>query len=248
MKDLTQRLLFLTASAAILAVCWKAVPAGENAAEPLEDGPPRDVPFYTHYDEVGNLQLELYFDPGTGQGKGARYDWDSLDGQREVPVLYPFTFDSTSPDEAWGWLDAWQEPYSVKTIWGTDGAEAVEGYQETWEYDDSGKPVRFSSQGSIDDPNFTTPVRVLEFEFFYREDGSLCRKSYHHESWLFGTTGSTAKAYYDGLERPVFVRCYITHGSLEFYYIYQSESRGPDYCLCLDFNGGECWAELHPYE
>lgn len=83
--------------------------------EPSEESSAWDAPFYTYYGEAGNLQLELYFDPETGRGRG---------------------------------------PGMIGTPW----------------------------------------------------------------------TGSLAKAYYDELERPMFVRCYITHSSLEFYYIYQSES------------------------
>lgn len=276
MKGMGQRLLFLVASAAVMAGALKAVcqEERETAAELhspprvqeetaiseqkpeqrelslAENGPAWDTPFYTYHDEAGNLQLELYFDAETGRGQGTRYDWDSWDGQRAVPALYTFSFDSASPDEAWGFLDAWQAPYSVMSVWGTDGAEDVEDYQEFWEYDADGKPARFYSQGGIDDPNFEAPVRVLEFEFFYREDGSLYRKSYYHNSWLFGTTGSPAEVYYDELERPVFVRCYITHGHLEFYYLYTKANPQPDCCLYLDFFGGETslYAVFHPYE
>lgn len=274
MKGMRQRLLFLAVSAVMLAVCRNTAPGEkdpvyqpvfrgqgepasavqvrgteENTDQP-KNGPAWDTPFYTYCDEAGNLQLELYLDTETGQGFGTRYDWDSWDGQRAVPALYTFSFDSASPDEAWGFLDAWQAPYSVMSVWGTDGSELVEDYQAFWEYDTDGRPVRFRSQGGIDDSNFEAPVRVLEFAFFYREDGSLCRKSYHHEPWLFGTTGSSAEVYYDELERPVFARCYITHGHLEFYYLYTKETPQPDCCLYLDFFSGETslYAVFHPYE
>lgn len=267
-----QRLLFLAASAVMLAVCWKAAPGetgpvyppvsqeqerpapavqmpAEKAAPSLpEDSLAWDTPFYTYYDEAGELQLELYFDPESGRGRGTRYDWNGPDGRRKVPEPWTFAFDAVSPDEAWPWLGVWQEPYAVQSVWGTDGAEAAADYQETWEYDSAGKPVRVCAQGVIDDPHFEGPARLLELAWFYREDGTLCRKSYYHESWLFGTTYASAEAYYDELERPVFVRGYITHGTLEFYYLYTGESQQPDYGLCLDFNGGYGpYTELHPY-
>ena len=91
-----QRLPFLLAGAAVIAACLpKGTPGGgtertasqprqtagvavaAGGAEPEqaapEAGPARDMPFYTYRDEDGNLQLELYLDPETGQGWGARY-------------------------------------------------------------------------------------------------------------------------------------------------------------------------------
>lgn len=256
MERMYQRLLFLAASMALLAVCWKAAP-GEGAPAPAaqtlgteagadrpEGGPAWNTPFYTYCDEAGNLQLELYFDQAAGQGRGTRY-------VREAGETAAYSFSLSVPGRElyMGALDFLPYKEDVSSCQGTNGAEMAEDYQEFWEYDAGGKPVRFFSQGFLDDPHLPEqPADLITVDFFYREDGSLCRKSYSHNAWLFGTTGCSAEVWYDALERPAFANCYITHGSLEYYYIYAGEDPQPDCCLCLDFCGGDrpC-AELHAY-
>lgn len=98
----------------------------------------------------------------------------------------------------------------------------MEDYRESWEYSDDGKPLRFRAQGSSGDPALESPVQVIAVDFFYWEDGSLCRKHYRHNAYLMGTTGS-----------------------LEYYDLYTGDSPEPDCCLYLDFFGEDCLAELY---
>ena len=259
-----QRLLFLLAGAAVIAACLpKGTPGGgtertasqprqtagaavaAGGAEPEqaapEAGPARDMPFYTYRDEDGNLQLELYLDPETGQGWGARYVHSG--GETEAKA-YSFSLNAredTPPEDA----PPVPDKDSVRFCRETDGAELVEDYRESWEYSDDGKPLRFRAQGSSGDPALENPVQVIAVDFFYREDGSLRRKHYWHNAYLMGTTGSPADIFYDVLERPVYAECYITHGGLEYYYLYTGDAREPDCCLYLDFFGEDCLAELY---
>lgn len=271
MKDMSRRLLVLAVLAAAGA-CWMLMPPTEKtpdglpegqvpAAEPVPivrplemepqeemvlpaDSSVWDAPFYTYQDEAGNSQLELYFDPETGQGWGTRYiRREGETGLREdapsftVSGEYCMWNPEFLPDKTY-----------VKSYGGTDGSETVEDYREFWEYDADGRPLRFYAQGNSDDPVLKDPVKVVDVAFSYRENGTLCRKSCWHNSYLLGTTGFSVDIVYDEWERPVFADCYITHGSLEYYYLYTGENPQPDYCLCLDFfGGGDVYAELHAY-
>ena len=42
-------------------------------------------------------------------------------------------------------------------------------------------------------------------------------------------------------------RAYITHGSLDYYYIYEGENAAPAYRLCLDDNLGTWFPEMARY-
>ena len=223
-----QRLLFLTAAAAVIAACLPR--ASEESAA-------RDTTLSVYDRETGALQLCL--DRETGHGE--RY-------VRQVGEagLWEFTYTFDLPEEArTGELPFFPEKGEVTSYLGTNGAELVTDYGMFWEYDAGGKPLRFCSRGNSGDPGLEDPVDVVRVEFIYREDGTLRRKDLWHNAFLMGTTGSTAEITYDELERPVFARCYITHGSLEYYYFYTGEAAQPDSCLCLDLDGDHCRAELY---
>ena len=66
------------------------------------------------------------------------------------------------------------------------------------------------------------------------------------DALLFGTTYSPAYLYYDRRERVTRIDCYITHGSLEYYFFYKDDGDRPDYCLKLDFMG-DCLAGMVRY-
>ena len=234
-----QRLLFLAASAAVLTACLLiGTPDSGVPEEAISAG---DTPFYTFYDGAGNLQLELYLDPETGQGRGTRHV------RREGEAgLWEYTYSFTLAGEnSMGEPAFFPDKAYVGSCLGTDGSELVEDYRESWEYREDGQPLRFYAQGVSDDPQLAAPTDVVTVDFFYRQDGSLCRKHYWHNTYLMGTTGSPADIFYDALERPVYAECYITHGSLEYYYLYAADSLEPEGCLCLDFFGEDCLAELH---
>lgn len=114
----------------------------------------------------------------------------------------------------------------------------IENYEEIIEYTKNGKPDYFESKGIItyiDEEDIET---LLSIDFVYKDDGTLIYKDYYHNSFAFGTTNCNMNLYYDELERIKYESDYITHGSIEYYYIYKDNSKKPSYCLSLDDNLG----------
>ena len=64
---------------------------------------------------------------------------------------------------------------------------------------------------------------------------------------LFGTTGSSREFFCDEAGRLCYERAYITHGSLDCYYIYEGENAAPAYGLSLDDNPGTWFPEMARY-
>lgn len=58
---------------------------------------------------------------------------------------------------------------------------------------------------------------------------------------------SSRQSHYDEGERLIYEHCYVTHGSVDYYYIYEEESEIPAYCLIIDHNTGLLCAELLEY-
>lgn len=195
--------------------------------------------FYQYYDSSGNLQLELYLDEETGSGCGIAYNSHQGEEGREP---HEFAFDTCR-------LEIWEEtdPFSLKAVDGTDGADRVKDYGELCEYTESGQIEHFRSWGDIDWLVESGGVQtILEINFTYREDGTLACKEYYHNGYLFGSTCGSMDSFFDEKERLVYEEAYITHGSLENYYIYTDDSTKPSYRLFLDW-AGECYPDMIQY-
>ena len=203
--------------------------------------------YYTPLDDT--LQLQLWFDPETGKGCGFRYVWEGTDGPLAVPDIYAFGFHGvTAPTE---WDDPYTcgllgnaDAYSVLTPWGADGSEAVSDFRSEYSYRADGKPEKFQATGTDESGN---QVDVLDVTFSYWDDGSFLSKSYFHNQMLFGTTYSSTQMYYTSYERLTYARTYITHGSLQFFYLYDGENTSPAYCLMLDDDCGLYFPTMFRY-
>ncbi len=201
-------------------------------------------PFYQYHDENGELQLELYYNEGTCKGCGIRYD----PGGNQNPQGFKFDgskmeeYDSEFLKER---LNA--DPYELLANGGVDLSkdEWIEDYEENIEYMSDGRPKHFTSQGWItyvDDEHETQ--KLLEIEFTYREDGTLRRRDYAHNMMALETWHSVTHSFYDTQERLLYEDCYITHGSMDYYYIYQDDKEQPTYCLMLDHDLGVIHATM----
>ena len=201
-------------------------------------------PFYQYHDENGELQLELYYNEGTCKGCGIRYD----PGGNQNPQGFKFDgskmeeYDSEFLKER---LNA--DPYELLANGGVDLAkdEWIDDYEENIEYLSDGRPKHFKSQGWItyvDDEHETQ--KLLEIEFTYREDGTLRRRDYAHNMMALETWHSVTHSFYDTQERLLYEDCYITHGSMDYYYIYQDDKEQPTYCLMLDHDLGVIHATM----
>lgn len=183
------------------------------------------APFYQYYDEDGTLWLELYYDMEKGSGVGIFYGVFSMSG-----------FDVGEYER-----EVWRD-YKFSVMTEEYDASSLAEYAEYNTYNERGQLTHFYSEGVIegwaDSPYLD---KAVEIEFIYREDGTLERKRCLYNHRLFGTTRSTETYFYDSDERLVYVSAYITHGTLEDYYIYDVGSEDPSYRLTVDHQGWNAW-------
>lgn len=209
----------------------------------LEDAGFADkVPFYEYFDEdSGELQLVLYYDESDGTGGGVCY----YPSQDSFHTPEGFLFDRANTlqrsDDFFTLLTerADADPYVVASPDGYDPAQdaEIEYYQEQIQYTDDGKPQHFLAQGWISymDPEDTISD-IVKIDWEYRENGSLKHRSYGRHYGVHDTYNSTVQGDYDTQERVVFEHGYITHGSVDYYYIYNEDNTAPDYYLYIDHN------------
>ena len=186
-------------------------------------------PFYVHTEEDGYPFMELYFDEEREIGCGIRYG-ENVSGN----VICGFAFDQCL-EVSWHARD----PFSVLSVYGITGENSVTDYQEKYEYDEEGRLLSFLSTGTPADIEREEwqNISIISVDFTYDDQGRLREKLYGHSTnpeLPFGTTYSSQVSHYDEVERLAHTRSYITHGSLEGYYIYQDDSEVPAYYLELD--------------
>lgn len=195
-------------------------------------------PDYESYDERGDLRLELYVNEAEGTACGFAHDYRYTYDLEKREYLYGFTVDSI-------WEQEWEEPdpFNMKAVDGTDGADQVEEYEENLDYREDGQPDYFESRGYIEwlkDGGETEGVKdtLLQISYIYRDDGTLFYRGYRHNSQVFGTTFLNLNSYYDERGRIRYEDGYITHGTYYYYYFYEDNGKKPKYCLALDDNLG----------
>ncbi|MDE7113301.1 MAG: hypothetical protein K2O57_03845, partial [Acetatifactor sp.] len=205
----------------------------------LEDyGFEDSTPMYQYYDLYHNLRLELYMDEATEQFCGIAYAYYIDDEKGKWAKMYGFTV-NTVLEQEWAGADA----FSMKTVYGDEGTDYTKNYEEIIEYTSNGLPDYFCYQGVVEarGENGETPKElstVVEIDYIYRDDGTLFYRQYWHDPMEFGTTLCSLNSFYDERGRVVYENGYITHGKLEYYYIYENEEEKPAYCLILDHNVG----------
>lgn len=201
-------------------------------------------PMYQYYDRYHNRQLELYLDEKTGKGCGIIYNYQFTSKLQKTVELYGVAINTIKEQEWKG-----REPFSLKSVYGTDGREnQFEDYQEICKYTKNGKLDHFTSQ-RVENWNQEEQIcNILNIDFIYREDGTLYRRDYGHDDLIFGSTYCSIGSLYDNQERVIFEHCYITHGSIEYYYIYENDSKKPTYRLGLDYNMNMTDPELVRYQ
>ncbi len=195
-------------------------------------------PFYQYYDNRGNLQLELYLDEESGKGCGLIYDYYYTYQLEKRKSAYGFAFDAVYQGE---WEAA--DPYILTTVGGSTGEDEGREYEDITEYTEDGKIDYYKSMAFVDwiGPDVKEEKdTLLEINYIYRDDGTLYYRNYHHNSMVFETTFCGIDSFYDELGRVVYESGYITHGSIEEYYIYDDGGKEPKYYLLLDDNLGYC--------
>ena len=186
-------------------------------------------PFYVHTEEDGYPFMKLYYDEEREIGCGIRYG-ENVSGN----VICGFAFDHCL-EVSWHKRD----PFSVLSVYGTTGESGVTDYQENYEYDEEGRLLSFQSTGTptdIDGEEWKN-MRLITVNFSYDDQGRLREKEYWHSTSPhahFSTTYASQSSYYDERGRLAHTGSYVTHGSLEGYYIYQGNDDAPAYYLELD--------------
>ena len=207
-------------------------------------------PFYQYYDHYGNLKIELYLDESAGKGCGFQYSYGfNYDLEKVIWSINGFNFEGIRTIE---WED---DTFSLLTWEGTDAREHEDVTQVIYGYADNGELSSYEVRGITEYVRFQWEEGVeslddtlLSIDWVYRSDGTLYRKYYHHDPMSFATTGQSQWVYYDKLGRPVYRDEYITHGSYDYYYIYDGENITPKYCLSLDQNGGYSIPVMYVYQ
>ena len=191
-------------------------------------------PIYQYFNVQNDLELELYLDEETGWGCGLVHWYGYTKDRGKIDHPRGFAFSSIR-DADWEETD----PFDLKSVQGTTGENQVIAYEENLEYTENNKPDYFESKGVItwlkDGHDGEDKDSIIRINFIYRDDGTLFYRSYSHNPYMFGTGCMSMYSYYDEAERIVYEYEYITHGALEFYYIYEGAGRKPKYCLQLDY-------------
>lgn len=206
-----------------------------------------DEPFYKVYAE-GDLVLTMYYDEETELGC-------VISGSRGLEGAC-FQGATTAEWNGYLWGD-YTDPVVVHLDERLRPQDYMEDYHydEIKEYDDAGRLVEYrvtniddyikeecsSAKDSYDGWN-----DALKVTYEYQPNGELAYREYVHNSYIFGTTQSVLQTWFDEQGRPVYECAYITHGALEWFYIYEDEDEIPEYILSTDFGWGP--AELTQYK
>ena len=198
-----------------------------------------DEPFYEVYAE-GDLVLTLYYDKETELGcaiAGSRWnegacfqgateeEWNGyLWGDYMDPVVI-YLDERLRPEDYMG-------DYHYDEIKEYDEAGRIVEYRVT-NIDDYMKEECSSANDSYDGWN-----DALKVSYEYQANGELAYREYFHNCYIFGTTQSSLLTWFDVQGRPVYECAYITHGALEWFYIYEDEDEIPEYILSTDFGWG----------
>lgn len=200
----------------------------ESREEFLSDyGFAGSAPIYEFYDRMDNLRLELY-------GKESE---DLFCG-----ILYRYFYDSKKEKcfQMTGFaVDDIEDAKWVDDTWSLADSLDDSDYEKSMEYTTDNKPAYFLVKGNDGTGEKEGEhVMLMQILYIYRDDGTLYDRHYRHNSYWAGSTRSSVDSLYNERERLVYEQAYITHGTLEDYYIYPDDSDKPAYCLEFDYAGG----------
>lgn len=187
-------------------------------------------PFFISEEAAGIPALTLYYNEKTETGIGFLGE--------EPCTAFGFSGVVSASEGMQGVWERWETAGAVPPM-----GEPVEikGYHAEREYDTAGRLIRFRSYGDLSDIGQPEEAWITDAEYAYSENGVLRRRKWARNPWAneAGTTYLSIESCFDLLGRVAYENCYITHGSMEFYYIYEGDSMDPVYCLFLDLEWRE---------
>ncbi len=210
-------------------------------------------PYYQYYDALGRLELELYLDETAQRGCGFLYAYYRNYALERVVECQGFLFEGIGQSV---WED---DTYSRLVYDGGNAAECENVTRVTSADTADGRPLSYEVRGVTDTvqslwaegiTSESADENLLSIDWLYRGDGSLYRREYSHNPMVFSTTAQVRTIYYDEHERPVYRYEYITHGSLDSYYLYEGDVAVPKYGLVFDHDASApaVLAQLLSYE
>lgn len=205
-----------------------------------------DKPFWEYHTEEGSLQLVLYYDETSKEGCGVRY----YPGVDKPEGGFRF-LGEISDEPQYSVMEAWVDLASNSTLSckRSTGKTAVSEYEEfrecfeNWPYD----MKHFASKGIVKSAEDGKASSLVEIDWTYRNDETLQRKEYQHNSRVFGTYRSSAEYYYGEDEKLLYQKFKTDYGNGEVYYIYGEDELVPECYLHIDQNQG-ILAELVSYD
>lgn len=215
----------------------------QNEAAFIENnGFGNEDPFFEYRIPGEKKRLVFYYDKESQKGCGIRYY--KRDPSTFITAgKYGFVFRGIQNSTEEHVPADYQKPVSVD---GTNGSEGIDDFKENTEYDNEGKLIHYDSAGILSflDENAKESESVLWIDYEYYDNGNLKSRSYWHNGSVFGTSYMTWNSYFDETGRIVYEDIYLTHGSLDIYYIYSDNSDKPAYILKLDNCSGEWMPEF----
>lgn len=195
------------------------------------------LPYHEFYAD-GELKMTLYYNADEQLGCGDYGDGWGVCFQGKDEASWDGYF--------WG---DYMEPVIVYSNERPEDYMGAHTYDEVKEYDDAGRLVEYRVTNIADLTAECVDIESLQdstvlwndaviVNYSYRDDGTFAYRDYHHNTYLFGTTASTLETWFDEQGRPVYERAYITHGSLNWYYIYEDDDEIPEFVLETDAGGG----------
>lgn len=137
------------------------------------------------------------------------------------------------------------DPYTFLSLEGDTGETCVDGYREEREYDNNGNLIRQTAYGVL--PNWEEDGEqvILDFEYTYNNDNILIYWEQYQHSRLWGTQYCSRRYYYDQSGKLLYLSAYLTHGGVDYYYIYDGEEE-PKYIITADSFGGYMYMCEYP--
>lgn len=189
------------------------------------------MPFFQYFDEdSGALQLVLYYNECDGTGGGVCY-YPNQEKKRMPEGFLFHSVDKLQPGDTFLAELAERvsaDPYALISAYGYDPRDA-DLDQEQMDCLEDGRPLHYLARGNV---CYADLECIVKIDWEYRGDGSLKQRSYYHNNFMYDTLVGN----YDAQGRVVYEQGYITHGSLEYYYIYSKDRATPDYYLYIDHN------------
>ena len=190
--------------------------------------------FYKGYNNKNELAVKLYFNSKTKKGCGVSYAHG---------YAFGFEIDSDTYSTQKGFThkkyslipDNLKDQGDYKNEYDLYSSNGVTNYKEKKTYKVINKKKRlinFTSTGTYEGEK----IELKVIDFSYNKKGKLISKHVGTSTWIYATTESTVTYYYDELERLYYSDSYLSHGSLEQFYIYSGNNKTPSYILRADHN------------